>query len=73
MASNLEKSGLPPAEITALEGSAEYYIDPQEDRRVLWKIDRVVMPIMMVVLFFQCKTATYCSCRSCEMLRRGRS
>lgn len=51
----LEKSGLPPVEITALEPAVEYFISPEEDRKVLWKIDRVVMPIMMIVLFFQCE------------------
>lgn len=35
--------------------AVEYSISPEEDRKVLWKIDRVVMPAMMAVLFFQCK------------------
>jgi hypothetical protein len=50
----LEISGLAPVEITAIEPAVEYFIEPEEDKKVLWKIDRVVMPIMMIVLFFQC-------------------
>lgn len=56
MASKLEVTNVSLAEITVLEGAKEYYLTADEDRRVLWKIDRVVMPTMMVVLFFQCKT-----------------
>ncbi|KAH8817061.1 major facilitator superfamily domain-containing protein [Xylogone sp. PMI_703] len=52
--SKIEESKPPAeAEVIALEAAVEYFIDPEEDRRVLWKIDRVVMPIMMIVLFFQ--------------------
>ena len=57
MASNIEKSNLAPQLVVAVEGSVEYDIDPEEDRKVLRKIDWVVMPTMMIVLFFQCKTA----------------
>lgn len=35
-------------------------IDPVEEKKVLRKIDRVVMPLMFVVFFFQCRyTAQY--------------
>lgn len=37
------------------EVTVEYFIDPAEEKRVLWKIDRAVMPLMFVVFFFQCK------------------
>jgi tRNA A58 N-methylase Trm61 len=31
-------------------------IDLEEERRVLRKIDRVILPLMCVVFFFQCKS-----------------
>ena len=51
----MEKSDLAPEQLTVIEGSVEYDIDPEEDRKVLKKIDWVVMPTMMLVLFFQCE------------------
>ncbi|KAJ5611390.1 hypothetical protein N7510_008109 [Penicillium lagena] len=50
-AAQSEKTTVPPMGIQPVAG--EYFISPEEDRKVLWKIDRVVMPAMMVVLFFQ--------------------
>lgn len=58
MTSKIEKSNLAPEQVAVLEGSVEYNIDPEEDRKVLRKIDWVVMPTMMIVLFFQCETAS---------------
>lgn len=37
------------------EVEVEYYIDPVEERKVLWKIDRTIMPILFITFFFQCK------------------
>lgn len=54
MASEIEKGALEQV-APEVEGSVAYNIDPEEDRRVLRKIDWVVMPTMMIVLFFQCK------------------
>jgi hypothetical protein len=36
------------------EGSVEYLIDAQEEKRVLRKIDRTILPIMFAIFFFQC-------------------
>ena len=49
-----EKSNAPATGVQPV--AVEYFIRPEEERKVLWKIDRVVMPAMMIVLFFQCKT-----------------
>jgi hypothetical protein len=37
------------------EGSVEYLIDPEEEKRVIWKIDRAIMPLMFAIFFFQCQ------------------
>ncbi|KAF2092588.1 MFS general substrate transporter [Rhizodiscina lignyota] len=39
--------------VAGLPKEVEYFIDPAEDKRVIRKIDWVVMPTMMLVLFFQ--------------------
>jgi hypothetical protein len=58
-----EKNNLAPEQVAAIEGSVQYHIDPEDDQKVLKKIDWVVMPVMMLVLFFQCKTLlAYNSC-----------
>jgi hypothetical protein len=44
--------------VADLPTQVEYFIDEDEDRAVLRKIDWVVMPTMMVVLFFQCMSPT---------------
>jgi hypothetical protein len=31
-------------------------IDPEEERRLVRKLDRYIMPLMAVVYFFQCKS-----------------
>ena len=59
MVPNIEEKGLAPEQVAAVEGSVEYHIDPEKDRKVLRKIDWVVMPTMMIVLFFQCETALH--------------
>jgi hypothetical protein len=56
MTSKTEKSKLGPV-TTEVEGAVAYSIDPDEDRKVSRKIDWVVMPTMMIVLFFQCETS----------------
>lgn len=55
MASAVEKNHLTAEQVTAIEGSIAYHIDPEEEKKVLRKIDWVVMPVMMIVLFFQCE------------------
>lgn len=35
----------------------DYDFSPEEERQVLRKIDRVVLPVMAIVYFFQCKPA----------------
>lgn len=37
------------------EGSVEYLIDPEEEKRVIRKIDRALMPLMFAIFFFQCQ------------------
>ena len=51
----IERSTVAPTAVVAGESAVEYFIAPEEDKKVLRKIDFVVMPTMMVVLFFQCK------------------
>ena len=43
------------ASVAVLPAQVEYFIDKDEDRAVLRKIDWIVMPTMMMVLFFQCR------------------
>lgn len=31
-----------------------YVIDPEEEKRVVKKLDRVILPLMALVYFFQC-------------------
>lgn len=38
-----------------IEGDAAIVIDPAEEKRVLAKLDRVILPLMALVYFFQCK------------------
>lgn len=33
-----------------------YHIDPEEEKAVLRKLDRVILPLMALVYFFQCMT-----------------
>ncbi len=55
MPAAIEKRNLAPEQVAAIEGSVEYSIDPEEEKKTLRKIDWVVMPTMMIVLFIQCK------------------
>jgi hypothetical protein len=40
-----------------LEGGliVTYHIDPKDERAVLRKLDRVILPLMALVYFFQCR------------------
>jgi hypothetical protein len=49
-----EKLSLSDGEI---QQSAVVHIDPAEEKKVVRKIDRVVLPLMCTVYFFQCKSA----------------
>jgi hypothetical protein len=40
-----------------IQQSAVVHIDPAEEKKVVRKIDRVVLPLMCTVYFFQCKSA----------------
>jgi hypothetical protein len=46
-------------EIISQKGDSElvvaYEIDPAEEKVVLRKLDRVILPLMALVYFFQCK------------------
>jgi hypothetical protein len=42
------------------------YIDPAEEKALVKKLDRVIMPVMAVVYFFQCE-------HSCSPLYKGHS
>lgn len=47
------------AEEIEQRNNARYYsIDPAEERRVVRKLDMVIMPLMVLVYFFQCKPAS---------------
>lgn len=47
-------SGTPPIAVSEVTMES-LIIDPVEEKKVLRKIDRVVMPLMFVVFFFQCR------------------
>lgn len=32
-----------------------YVVDPEEEKQVLKKLDRVILPLMALVYFFQCE------------------
>lgn len=52
-----EKIGTAPVEEVVsrdAKGAVEYFIDPAEEKKVVWKIDRVIMSLMFVGFFFQC-------------------
>ena len=40
---------------------ADNVIDPKTEKQVVRKIDRVVLPLMAVIYFFQCKLVTFTS------------
>lgn len=37
------------------ELAAAYHIEPEEEKRVIRKLDRVILPLMALIFFFQCK------------------
>lgn len=37
------------------ELAVAYHIEPEEEKRVLRKLDRVILPLMALIYFFQCK------------------
>ena len=39
-----------------VDPAAEFDFTPEEERQVLRKIDRVILPLMALVYFFQCKS-----------------
>lgn len=43
------------AEVEASHNARHYSIDPAEERRVVRKLDMVIMPMMAVVYLFQCE------------------
>lgn len=43
------------AEKPADELAVAYVVDPEEEKQVLKKLDRVILPLMALVYFFQCK------------------
>lgn len=55
-----EKAGAildPAAEEIERENNARFYtIDPDEERKVVRKLDMVIMPLMVLVYFFQCRS-----------------
>ena len=40
--------------IEAANNAMMYSIDPDEERKVVRKLDMVIMPLMILVYFFQC-------------------
>jgi hypothetical protein len=56
-------AGTPEAlEVELVAGDVEYQaIDPVEEAKLVRKLDRVIMPLMAFVFFFQC---TFCPARS---------
>lgn len=45
----------PCSQIEADEHEQVYTIEPEEERKVVRKLDCVIMPLMALVYFFQCK------------------
>lgn len=43
-----------------------HQIDPEEERKVVRKLDRVILPLMAFVYFFQCKFAHPFPCVLCD-------
>lgn len=33
-----------------------YAIDPQDEKKVVWKLDCVLMPLLALIYFFQCQS-----------------
>jgi hypothetical protein len=59
MSESIEKRGIEMVEGASekLEGGliVTYHIDPKDERAVLRKLDRVILPLMALVYFFQCR------------------
>lgn len=45
----------PFSQVEAVENDQVYTIEPEEEKQVVRKLDCVIMPLMAVVYFFQCK------------------
>lgn len=43
------------AELETVNNDQVYNIDPEEERQVVRRLDCVIMPLMALVYFFQCK------------------
>ncbi|KEF55277.1 uncharacterized protein A1O9_08931 [Exophiala aquamarina CBS 119918] len=41
---------------TQLENATGYVVDREEEKKVVRKLDRVILPLMAFVYFFQCKS-----------------
>ena len=54
-ASALEVENASPVKSEENELAVTYVIDPVEEKKVLRKLDRVILPLMALVYFFQCK------------------
>jgi len=37
------------------ELAAAYHIEPEEEKRVIRKLDRTILPLMALIFFFQCR------------------
>lgn len=47
----------------------ELFVDPEEEKALVKKLDRVIMPIMAIVYFFQCALSVFVSpCRAASNL-----
>ncbi|KAB8210750.1 major facilitator superfamily domain-containing protein [Aspergillus parasiticus] len=57
MAQNHSESGIDKPvdfhELETVHDTQSYVIDPDEERKVVWKLDCVIMPLMALVYFFQ--------------------
>jgi MFS transporter, ACS family, DAL5 transporter family protein len=52
----LETQEPPVHQVEAVDHDQLYTIDPEEERKVVRKLDCVIMPLMAVVYFFQCES-----------------
>lgn len=52
----LETQEPPVSQVEAVDHDQLYTIDPEEEKKVVRKLDCVIMPLMAVVYFFQCES-----------------
>lgn len=61
----------PAAEEIERENNARFYsIDPAEEKKVVRKLDMVIMPLMVLVYFFQCKSPSFFDSLCAALQRR---